>query len=147
MTMIRTKPSEMRFQGLFDSLFSPESNVLDRSGFSAPGLNFPKVNIKEDNDGYYLELAVPGCSKEDFKINLDKDILTVSSEKKEEVDKELRDYKRLEFSYQSFERRFNLPEDVEGEQITADYLNGVLAIHIPKVEAAKPKPPKTIEIR
>lgn len=145
MTLIRTKP-EMRFQGLLDDLFSPEFQLLNRSGQKTTGLSLPKVNIKEGEDGYLLELAVPGMAKEDFKIKLDQDVLTISSEKKEEVSKDSKQYTRQEFSYQSFERRFNLPEDVNSEKITANYVNGVLSIEIPKREEAKPQPPKAIEI-
>jgi HSP20 family protein len=145
MTLIRTKP-EMRFQGLLDDLFAPDFQLLNRSGQRATGLSLPKVNIKEGEEGYLLELAVPGMAKEDFKIKLDQDVLTISSEKKEEVNKDSKQYTRQEFSYQSFERRFNLPEDVNSEKITANYVNGVLSIEIPKREEAKPQPPKAIEI-
>src|SRR5690606_14483727 len=122
--LIRTKPNEMRFQGLFDNLFSPEFNSLNRSGLNTPGVGFPKVNISEDQDGYHLELAVPGIAKEDVKINLEQEILTISSEKKEEAHKEAKGYSRMEFSYRSFERRFNLPEDADAEKISANYVNG-----------------------
>ena len=145
MTLIRTKP-EMRFQGLLDDLFSPEFQRLNRSGLKTAGLSLPKVNIKEGEDGYLLELAVPGMAKEDFKIKLDQDVLTISSEKKEEASKDSKQYTRQEFFYQSFERRFNLPEDVNSEKITANYVNGVLSIEIPKREEAKPQPPKAIEV-
>lgn len=146
MTLIRTKPNDARFHGLFDNFFSPEFNVLNRSGFPASNYALPKVNIKEDKDGYQLELAVPGMTKEDFKIKLHQDVLTVSSEKKEEAEKDTTTYSRREFSYQSFERKFNLPESVDSEKITANYVNGVLSIRIPKKEEAKPQPPKSIEI-
>jgi|SRR5690606_25664018 len=146
MTLIRTKPNDVRFQGLFDNLFSPEFNVLNRSGFSTSSYTLPKVNIKEDENGYQLELAVPGIAKEDFKIKLDQDILTVYSDKKEEEDKDKAVYRRLEFSYQAFQRKFNLPEDTDKEKISANYVNGILSIQIPKKEEAKPQPPKSIEI-
>lgn len=146
MTLIRTKPNEARFQGLFDNLFSPDFHVLNRSGLDTPGFSLPKVNIKEDKDGYQLELAAPGLAKEDFKIKLDQDVLTVYSDKKEEVTKDTKAYRRLEFSYQAFEKRFTLPEDADNEKITANYVNGVLSVQIPKREEAKPQPPKSIEI-
>ena len=144
MTLVRTKP-EMRFQGLFDNFFSPEFQLLNRSGVGS-SLSLPKVNIKEGEDGYRLELAVPGMAKEDFQIKLDQDVLSISSEKKEEATEDNKEYRRQEFSYQAFERRFNLPEDVDSEKITANYVNGVLFIEIPKREEAKPQPPKAIEI-
>lgn len=145
MTLIRTKP-EMRFQGLFDNLFSPEFQILNRSGLAATSPSLPKVNIKEGEDGYLLELAVPGMAKENFKIKLDQEVLSISSEKKEEATEDTKEYRRQEFTYHAFERRFNLPEDVDSEKISANYVNGVLSVEIPKREEAKPKPPKAIEI-
>jgi len=145
MTLLRTKP-QMRFQGLLDDLFAPEFQLLNRSGQKPVGLSLPKVNIKEGEDGYLLELAVPGMDKKDFKINLDQDVLTISSDKKEEASEDRKQYTRQEFSYHSFERRFNLPEDVDSEKIAANYVNGVLSIEIPKRDEAKPQPPKAIEI-
>lgn len=145
MTLIRTKP-EMRFQGLFDNLFSPEFQILNRSGLAATSPSLPKVNIKEGEDGYLLELAVPGMAKENFKIKLDQEVLSISSEKKEEATEDAKEYRRQEFTYHAFERRFNLPEDVDSEKISANYVNGVLSVEIPKREEAKPKPPKAIEI-
>ena|SRR5690554_3613639 len=145
MTLIRTKP-EMRFQGLFDNLFSPEFQILNRSGLAATSPSLPKVNIKEGEDGYLLELAVPGMAKENFKIKLDQEVLSISSEKKEEATEDAKEYRRREFTYHAFERRFNLPEDVDSEKISANYVNGVLSVEIPKLEEAKPKPPKAIEI-
>lgn len=144
MTIIRTTP-ETRFHGLFDNFFSPDFQLMNRSG-SAPGLSLPKVNIKEGEDGYLLELAVPGMAKEDFKITLDQDVLSISSEQKEEASKESKQYTRREFSYQAFERRFNLPEDVAAEKITASYVSGLLSVTLPKKEEAKPQPPKAIEV-
>lgn len=144
MTLIRTKP-EMRFQGLFDNFFSPDFELLNRTGV-ASGLAVPKVNIKEGEDGYLLELAAPGLDKEDFKIKLDQDVLSISSEKKEETAKSHKRYTRKEFSFQAFERRFSLPEDADAEKISASYVNGVLSIEIPRREEAKPQPPKAIEI-
>jgi len=146
MTLIRTKPSEMRFQGLFDNLFSPEFNGLNRSGLNASGLTFPKVNISQDKDSYHLELAVPGIAKEDVNIKLDQEILSISSEKKDEAQKEAKGYSRMEFSFTSFERKFNLPEDADSDKISANYINGILFIQIPKREETKPQPPKSIEI-
>src|SRR5690606_17971284 len=144
MTLIRTK-HETRFHGLFDNFFSPDFQLMNRSGL-ALSLSLPKVNIRQGEDGYLLELAVPGMAKEDFKIKLDQDVLSVSSERKEEASKESGQYTRQEFSYQAFERRFNLPEDVAAEKITASYMNGVLSVTLPKKEEAKPQPPKAIEV-
>lgn len=112
------------------------------------GMHLPAVNIREDDEGYTLELAVPGMDKEDFKIDLDHDLLSISSEEKstsEDQDKDGK-YTRKEFSYRSFKRTFTLPETVDREAIKASYKDGVLFINIPKKEEAKPKPVKMIEI-
>jgi len=86
-------------------------------------------------------------NKNDFKLNLENDVLTVSSEKTAEKNENNDRYMRREYSYQSFERSFNLPKNlVDRDKITANYKNGELIISIPKLEEIKPKPPKLIEI-
>lgn len=113
------------------------------------GTYLPAVNIRETDDNFEVELAVPGFSKNDFKIELDQDILTVSSAKKENRESEdgRSNFYKKEFSYHSFERSFSLPEDaVDAEKISANYKDGVLKIEIPKREEVKPKPLKQIEI-
>jgi HSP20 family protein len=109
----------------------------------------PAVNIRETKDSYEVEMAAPGMKKEDFKIELDRNILTISSEKSEEHEEqgEEEKYSRKEFSYQSFQRSFNLPKEVVDEdKIEARYREGVLHLTIPKREEAKQKPPRKIEI-
>ncbi|HLT06548.1 MAG TPA: Hsp20/alpha crystallin family protein [Cyclobacteriaceae bacterium] len=145
MTLVRTIP-DMRFQGLFDNFFAPDFQLLNRGGLATGGSSLPKVNIKESKDDYQVELAVPGMAKEDFSIKLDDNLLSISSTKTGETTKEDHAYTRKEFSYQAFERRFTLPEDVDTEKISASYVNGVLQIHIPKREEAKPQPPKHITV-
>lgn len=109
----------------------------------------PAVNIRETDDNFEVELAVPGFGKNDFKIELDQDILTVSSEKnngKENKDEKSNFYKK-EFSYHSFERSFKLPEGaVNSDKINANYKDGVLKIEIPKKEELKPKPLRQISV-
>ncbi|MDA3853455.1 MAG: Hsp20/alpha crystallin family protein [Bacteroidales bacterium] len=92
--------------------------------------NSPSVNIKENEDGFALELATPGLKKEDFKIELNNDILTISAEKKEEESKDK--FSKHEFSPLSFERAFTLPDTVSGDKIKANYENGILTLSIPK---------------
>jgi HSP20 family protein len=115
--------------------------------FSDTNTTLPAVNIKENADAFMVEMAAPGMAKEDFKIELNNDLLTISSEKKNEKEtKEGETYTRREYSYQSFSRSFTLPNTVDGEKISAKYENGVLSIEIPKKEEAKPKPAKQISI-
>ncbi|MFA6924870.1 MAG: Hsp20/alpha crystallin family protein [Bacteroidales bacterium] len=115
------------------------------NNYSLTGINLPLANIKESKDEFTVELAAPGMSKEDFKIELNDDILTISSEKKFEK-KENDKYAKCEFSYQSFSRSFSLPDAVKEEDIQAKYENGILKIVIPKDEKAKLESHKLIKI-
>jgi HSP20 family protein len=101
------------------------------------GFNFPPVNISETKDLFELELNVPGRNKEDFKITIDKNILTVSFEKKEEVKDENKKDIKKEFSLQSFKRSFTLDEKIVAEDIAAKYENGLLTLSLPKKEEVK----------
>jgi HSP20 family protein len=108
----------------------------------------PAVNIQESEDRFTIELAAPGKAKEDFNIELDNDLLTISSEKKTEqttADK-AKNYTRKEFSYQSFKRSFTLPESIDVSAIKANYENGVLNVELPKREEAKTQPKRLIDI-
>jgi HSP20 family protein len=100
----------------------------------------PATNVTEDEQAFHLEMAVPGFSKEDFKINLEKDILTISSEvKKDEKKDENNDqgYRVREFGHRNFCRSFDLSDSIDKEAIKAEYLNGVLTITLPKKEEVK----------
>lgn len=112
------------------------------------GARIPAVNIQETEDFFKLEVAAPGKSREDFHIELDNEILTISSEEKEETENTQKNerYTRKEFSYNNFKRVFSLPESVNGEQISASYNNGILTINLPKKEEAKIPPKRMIEI-
>lgn len=96
--------------------------------------DIPAVNIKDQKDQYLIEFAAPGLNKEDFKIDLDNYVLTVSSEKKEEKEEKESSYSRREFVFNSFTRSFTLPKSVNIDKIKADYSNGILAISVPKKE-------------
>ncbi|MDJ1472268.1 Hsp20/alpha crystallin family protein [Cytophagaceae bacterium DM2B3-1] len=101
--------------------------------------NIPAVNVHENETGYTLEVAAPGQQKENFNINLDGRVLTISSEQKEEKKEENGKWTRKEFNYSSFKRSFTLPENVNAENIEATYENGVLVVVVPKAEEVKPK--------
>jgi HSP20 family protein len=118
------------------------------SNNSSTNTSIPAVNIKETNDSFEVEMAAPGMTKEDFKIELDNNLLTISSEKQnEQEEKEGERYTRREFSYQSFQRTFNLPKDVvDADKIEARYENGMFHLVIPKKEEVKQRPPRTIQI-
>jgi HSP20 family protein len=108
--------------------------------------SLPAVNIIEGKDDYKIEVAAPGLNKEDFKINLDNNVLTVSSEKEERDESNENKVMRKEFSYYSFSRSFTLPGTVNAEKIMASHKDGILSIVIPKKEEAKQKPVREIKI-
>ncbi len=133
---------------VFDRFFENDMFDWSNRNFSNTNTTLPAVNIKEDKDGFEVEMSAPGFEKGDFKIELNNSLLTISSEKKiENETKEGQHFTRKEFSYQSFSRSFTLPETVEGEKIAAKYENGILSVSIPKKEEAKPRPVKQIEIK
>lgn len=117
------------------------------SNFSPTETTVPAVNVKETDTEFELEVAAPGMKKDDFQINLENDILTISSEREEEKEEENGRFARQEFSYQSFQRTFSLPENmVDSEKIDAKYHDGILHLTLPKLEHAKTKPPRQIKI-
>jgi HSP20 family protein len=118
---------------LVDELFYEIPATLGREWNSA----FPPVNIYETKDAYHLELSAPGRSKEDFSLNIENGLLTISFDKKEEAKTE--DYKtvRKEFSFKGFKRSFNLDERIDTAAIQAKYENGVLKLYLPKKEQSK----------
>lgn len=146
MSLIRSNQSILpSFVNLFEDFFSSELGDWRKGNFAANNSSLPKVNIKENDDEFLIDVAAPGMSKADFKINVNNNILVISSESQNEEKDE--NYTRREFSYSSFQRSFTLPDSVDGDNISAKYDNGVLHLAIPKKEEAKPKPPKQIEIR
>jgi HSP20 family protein len=119
------------FNDVFDSLLN-DSFIGDKLVSRVPA-----VNIAENDNEFHIELAVPGLKKEDFKINLDKNILTVSAEKKAENTAEAKKYSKREYSYSSFVRSFTLPDSVDHSKIEADYTDGILKLTVAKREEAK----------
>ena len=105
----------------------------------------PAVNIVDDKDEYRIEVAAPGLNKEDFKVNVDKGLLTVSYEKKEATESTVKII-RKEFTNDSFKRSFNLDEKINADNIEAKYENGILNIFLPKKEEIKIEP-KQISIQ
>lgn len=130
----------------FDDFLTKQ--LFDWSGWTADSGTVPRVNILETNDEFRVEMAAPGMKKEDFHIELDHDMLTISSEWSESNKEQNEDerYSRREFIYHSFKRSFHLPNTVEADHITASYVDGILYLAIPKKEEAKKKPVRTIAI-
>ena len=97
----------------------------------------PAVNIAETDAQFEIELAIPGLSKEDIKINLDKNVLSVSADKKTETVDENKKFTKREYSFNSFSRSFTLPESADHSKIEADYTAGILKLTVAKKEEAK----------
>jgi len=107
--------------------------------FTRSSTSLPAVNIREDEKAFYLELAVPGMNKNDLKIEVKDEVLTISAAQKDEKQEEHEGYRRREFSYSSFCRSFYLPENVNGDKIGASYKDGILNVEIPKMEEEQKK--------
>ena len=133
---------------IFNDLFTRDLWNWGLSNNSATNTTIPAVNMSETPDRFDVEVAAPGMKKEDFRVELDGNMLTISSERKNEWEnKEDQRYTRREFSYQSFQRSFQLPAQVvDSDRIEAKYENGLLRLMIPKKEEAKQKPPRMIQI-
>ncbi|RNL55786.1 Hsp20/alpha crystallin family protein [Pedobacter jejuensis] len=116
---------------VFDSIFN-DTFFADRLVSRVPA-----TNISESTDNFHIELAAPGLQKDDFRIKLDGDVLTISVDKSYQDDYQDRNYAKREFSYTSFTRSFTLPETANAEQIDAKYNDGILTINIAKREEAK----------
>lgn len=136
-----------RHPSVFNHFFEPDFFNWSSRNFSNTDTTLPSVNIKENTEDFQVEVAAPGLSKDDFKIELNHDLLTISSEKENEKETgEGQEFSLREFSYQSFSRSFTLPNTADSEKIGAKYENGILKVVIPKKEEAKPRPARTIEI-
>ena len=136
-----------RMPRLFDHFFDNDLIDWSNRNFSETNTTLPAVNVKEKEDGFEIEMSAPGLKKEDFNVELNNSLLTISCAKKDEDETKDDDgrYTRREFSYQQFSRSFNLPETVDYEKIDAKYEDGILTLSIPKMEEVKPSP-KRIEI-
>ena len=129
------------FPSLLANIFNEVEQVAQTHQHS-----FPAVNVLESEESFKIELAAPGLKKEDFKVNIHENTLTISTENKTETEEKVGKYTRKEFNYASFKRSFTLPKSVDGEKIVASYNDGILGIELPKKEEVKPKEPRLIEI-
>jgi len=143
MTLVKTNKGLL--PNIFEDLF--ESDFFRKPTVAQAGLSIPAVNIKETPEEYIIEMAAAGMKKSDFNINVERNVITISSEKTIENVEDNKDenYTRKEFSYESFERSFVLPEAANRDDIKASYKDGVLKVEIPKKEEAKLLP-KSIKI-
>lgn len=139
------KRDNSRMPSFFDNFLN--RNLFNGSSFLYEGNILPKVNVVETDREFKVEVAAPGMRKEDFKVELNNNRLTISSERTHHVEEgaDHSKFSRREFSYASFSRSFYLPDTVEADKIKAKYKDGLLRIIIPK-KKGKQKPVKTIRI-
>ena len=131
------------FPSLIDDFINNDWNVKVPSLSSS----MPAANIKELDSQFEIELAIPGKEKDDFEIDLDDGILSISSTQDYKKLDEKENFTRREFSYNSFRRSFSLPDSVDHTKIDANYKDGVLKVLLPKYKEAQPQPKKLIKIR
>jgi len=132
---------------LLDDFFGGNRLDTTMADWRTSGATLPAVNVQETNEDYTIEVAAPGMKRDDFKIELDDNVLIISSQREDSHEEKEGNYARREFSYQSFRRSFSLPENgVKGDEITAKYVDGILRVTVPKTEDAKVKPAKQIAV-
>jgi HSP20 family protein len=145
-TKALTRLSE-KMPSLFEDFFKPWNEFFDNGGPWGRVVNVPAVNITEQQDQYLVAVAVPGMKKSDFKINVDGNILTISSEKEDTKEEKDKKFTKKEYSYSSFSRSFTLPDEVNKEKIDAHYEEGVLKISLPRIENEKKPSAKQIAVK
>jgi HSP20 family protein len=130
---------------VFDEFFGRD---VERPSFSTTGVSTPAVNIIETNDDFRLEMVAPGMKKENFHLELQENVLTISYDHADNREGSGRngEYRTHEYNYHSFSRSFSIPETAESEKIQAKYEDGILNVLIPKKDDAKGKPARRIEI-
>lgn len=118
------------FANLIDTFFA---DGVARSGGSTFSF-VPRVDVIEEDKAFEIHVAVPGMNKDEFKIDLNEKTLTISGERKYSKERKENHYRSFETQYGSFSRSFSLPENVDAEKITAQYINGILVVNVPKDE-------------
>jgi HSP20 family protein len=136
-----------RMPTVFDDFFKPWNEWFDNGNLWGRTMNVPAVNITENKENYQVSLAVPGMKKDDFKIDINGNMLTISSEQEENKEEKDKKFTRKEYSYSSFSRSFTLPEEINKEKIEAKYEEGVLKISLPRKEEAKKPLAKHIAVK
>lgn len=134
---------------LMQDFFSKDIFDWADKNFEHVGVNLPSVNLKESDKKLEIEMAVPGMTKEDFKVEIDNNMIIISSEKEEKKEESRKkgNYIKKEFSYQSFYRSFFLPDYIDDNKIEANYKDGILHVIIPKKDNGKKKTKNIIAIK
>lgn len=125
-----------RFNSAFDNFFNDDNGFISAL---SKGTSMPAVNTSETKDDFIVEVAAPGMDKNDFKVELDNNVLTISSEKEDSTEDNEKNYTRKEYNYSSFFRSFRLPDNVKPDKIKANYKDGVLQVTLPKAEPVEPE--------
>jgi HSP20 family protein len=125
----------------FNDSFFNQLNSTNSKGHS------PAVNISEDDKGYSIEVAAPGIARKTFNLEIENDVLTISTENKESKEESKQNFLRREFNYQTFKQSFQLPETVDQDQIKASHDAGILTLTLPKKEEVVQKAPRQIEVK
>ena len=131
---------------VFDDFFKPWNEWFD-GGLLNRTMNVPCVNITEQKDEYKVSLAAPGLKKDDFHIDVDGNMLTISCEKEENKEEKDNKFTRKEYNYSSFSRSFTLPDEINKEKIDAKYEDGVLRISLPRKEGANKPTAKHLAVK
>ncbi len=145
-TQVLAKKTE-KMPSVFDDFFKPWNEWFDNGELLARSMNVPAVNITEQKDEYQVSLAAPGLKKDDFKIAVDGNMLTISSQKEETKDEKEKRFTRKEYNFSSFSRSFTLPEEINKEKIEATYEDGVLKIALPCRKEANKLAAKEISVK
>ena len=135
-TKALTRPTGSLLPSMFEDFFKPFDEWFD-GGLRGRVINIPAVNITENKDEFKLSLAAPGMKKNDFKIDIDGNMLTISAELEERKEEHKEKFTREEYDYSSFTRTFTLPDEIHKEKIEASYADGILKLSLPKKEEAK----------
>ncbi len=146
MTLVKFNPRNGQLRRQDDSIFNYSDlwNSIFNDEYKETGISSPKVNIKEEEEMFELEMAIPGLSKKEIQITMNSDILKISHSS---ADQKLEsEFSHREFGYYNFERSFKLPDSIDLEKIDAKMENGILTIKLPKKEEAIDKGPKEIKI-
>ena len=132
---------------LFEDFFTKDWLDSSLATWKTAGATLPAVNVQETGSEFQIEVAAPGMKRNDFNIELQNNVLTISASWQHNTEDKDVNYTRREFNYQSFQRSFSLPETkVDGDKIAARYVDGILRITVPKNEEAKVKPAKQIAV-
>jgi HSP20 family protein len=138
MTLVKfqNKPATKSFNNFMDDFFTGMPSLFG-DNYASNFNQFAPVNIKETESDFILEVVAPGLEKEDFKVDLDKNVLTISADKTAQAESNTEKLVRKEYKFQSFKRSFTIDENIDTENIVAKYLNGVLTLNLPKKAEVK----------